>query len=152
MAEFKRDCGRWDKCMTPDSMQRLAGCGSGEDICDGYLPSDKPKTDKSTSQMIADVIIVPFNTMVDMVFHSEHDVIQLMEDTLDDMRKHTSMLAAFPHPASVTKSEERKAQDLYFKCIIDILKARKALRILQREQSKASAAEAEFLHGLGIST
>lgn len=36
-ATFKRDCQRWGECMTNNPMQQIAGCGSGEDVCDGYL-------------------------------------------------------------------------------------------------------------------
>ena len=41
---FKRDCQRWKECMDENPMQRLAGCGRGDDICDGYLP---PETEAS---------------------------------------------------------------------------------------------------------
>jgi hypothetical protein len=48
---FKRDCQRWDECMEENPMQKLAGCGQGDDICDGYLPpsDEKPEPQEANN-------------------------------------------------------------------------------------------------------
>jgi hypothetical protein len=46
---YKRDCQRWGECMDENPAQKLVGCGSGDDVCDGYLP---PKEGHALSDTI----------------------------------------------------------------------------------------------------
>lgn len=97
---------------------------------------------KAVSEMIAENLIVPIVTALDMAMCIRPDLIKEMRDRLTDMRDRESVLAAFPTPETMHKAEDLQADNDLFQAVLNLVEKRAAQQEFKHKQVEATPGDA----------
>lgn len=81
------------------------------------------KMTKEENQVFADEVLTPVLMFIDTAIR-KYDIEKLKE-SLKDMKKQTSLLAAWPTPETMRKAEKMAASNELFETIVDLIEIRK---------------------------
>lgn len=100
------------------------------------------------SEKIA-AIIGPIMNLVDIGLGCEEDLLDMMKRAKERMEESTSMLEAFPFPATMNKGHEQRIKNEIFGAVVNLFQKRKEA-IEKLKEGKPFAGGEEILKMLGM--
>lgn len=90
---------------------------------------------KAISEQIAEFLILPINTSMDLAMGMRPHLADEMRERLEGMRERESVMAAFPTPETMHKAEELRVDNDLFECMLNLVIKREAQKELKAKDT-----------------